>query len=338
MIFKEPFASLPVDINKYTRGTLVLVVGSNAYTGAAALSACAAERIGAGYTEVVTTPEARDVVRQASLSLVVRDRDRWDIGSLEPATSTHPFAIGLGSGFEGTVQERDLTAEILAKAQCSVLVDGSAFDFMGKKKMRKLLKRRKKNGYATIFTPHDGEAARLAKAAQIKLDKADRSSNARMLAQAYQAIVVLKGPCTYISDGDITTAMTLGTPALAKAGTGDVLAGIISGLLAQGVDPYKAALTGALVHALAGREAEQRFTETAVVASDLISFLPLVIAQMGSSNASDGMPGLVVEISDEDATSGSGEESQIGVDPNNNQTGLTGALFLDGADEEAKEE
>lgn len=337
MTYREPFAPLPADINKYTRGKLMLIVGSDAYTGSAALCACAAERIGAGYTEVITTPDACDIVRQASLSLVVRSRDQWDADSLKPAMSDHPFAVGLGSGFEGTDQEYELTVQILAKAQCPVLVDGSAFNYMGKKNIRKLLKKRKKSGYATIFTPHDGEAARLAKVAQIKLDKSDRASNAQVLAQIYQTIVVLKGPCTYISDGTTTTAMTIGTPALAKAGTGDVLAGIISGLLAQGIEPYKAALVGTLVHALAGREAEQRFTETAVVASDLISFLPLAIAQMKNQSVLGVMPDTAGVVSDGGVKSGT-EEGKIRADSTNDQAGLIDALFPDTLDEEAKEE
>lgn len=279
MTFKRPFEPLPEQINKYSRGKLVLIVGSSTYTGAAALSASAAERMGAGYTEVITSPEALTIVRQASYSLVVRDVNSWDIESLTPSTNEHPFAVGIGSGFEGSASEFVLTRAILERAQSPVLIDGKALDYVGHDEVRAILRRRKEQGYATVLTPHGGEAARLAQAATLQLDDANPAANAHELAVTFDAIVVLKGPDTYISDGTTTTSMTLGTPALAKAGTGDVLAGMISSLLAQGVEPLQAAITGSQVHAEAGREAARTLTETAVIASDLVNLLPLVIAK-----------------------------------------------------------
>lgn len=277
MIYREPFAPLPADINKYTRGKLILVVGSASYTGAAALASCAAERMGAGYTEVVTACEAVAVVRQASMSLVVHDRSTWSVQSLKPSTQSHPCAVGIGSGFEGSDEERALTYEVLQQAECPVLVDGMALSFMGKKKARKILDWRKEQGLATIFTPHGGEAARLAQAADIQLDQSDPAANVQLLATTYNVLLVLKGPQTFISDGEKITPMTAGTPALAKAGTGDVLAGMISSLLAQGIEPFEAAVVATTAHALAGREASSRFTEISVIASDLISFIPLAL-------------------------------------------------------------
>ena len=90
-------------------------------------------------------------------------------------------------------------------------------------------------------------------------------------------IAAVKGPETYVSDGDQVIRMSLGTPALAKAGTGDVLAGMIGALLAQGLDPLDAAVLGATLHAQAGRAAEARLTAICVTAEDVIEAIPQAV-------------------------------------------------------------
>lgn len=111
-------------------------------------------------------------------------------------------------------------------------------------------------------------------------------STARLLSDAYAATVVLKGPQTVIARGDGTYLMSRGTAALAKAGTGDVLAGIIGSLLCQGVAPEKAGYLGALLHARAGWHAAQDLTSVCVIPEDVVAYLPHAIRECLAARAS----------------------------------------------------
>lgn len=106
-------------------------------------------------------------------------------------------------------------------------------------------------------------------------------SLARELSLAYGAVVILKGPDTYISDGAQVVAMRRGTPALAKAGTGDVLAGVVGALLAQGIAPLDACVLGSTLHAEAGRLAAAELTDICVVPEDVIAYLPQAVRVVG---------------------------------------------------------
>lgn len=260
------------DANKYTRGKLTVVAGSDRYPGAAVLAARAGQRMGAGYTEVVTAPEAVDVVRIASPSLVVRPFESWKPNGRLVATEDKPCAVCIGPGFEGSEVEAGLVTRVLKRAACPVLVDGGGLAALIADKALKQLAKRGEGGLPTIITPHGGEAARLAK--PFSLPTVDSEQLAVGLSLALHAIVVLKGPITYVADGKRVEAMREGTPALAKAGTGDVLAGMIGALLAQGADPFEAAFAGAELHARAGQAAAGRLTDIAVTAEDVIEAIP----------------------------------------------------------------
>lgn len=264
------------DANKYSRGKLTIVAGSARYSGAAVLAALASQRMGAGYTEVVTDPSAVSLVRMASPSLVVRSEDDWKPSELKASTPEKPCAVCIGPGF--AVDDdvaADLVARVLKKAPCPVLVDGGGLARLATKKNLKSLAERHAEGLSTIITPHGGEAARLAQS--LGLPTGDAKRLAAGLSLATQAIVVLKGPDTYVSDGKRVERMTAGTPALAKAGTGDVLAGMIAAIVAQGVDAFNAAWLGASLHALAGVVAAETYTEISVVAEDVIAAIPQAI-------------------------------------------------------------
>lgn len=269
--------SLAADANKYSRGKLVVVAGSSRYPGAAVLAARAGQRMGVGYTEVITAKSAVNVVRMSSPSLVVRPFSQWSPAELPEALPEKPCAVCIGPGFVPGAEKSDrLVVSVLREARCPVLVDGGALGCLPTKAAVKQLRQRAENGYPTVVTPHGGEAARLAK--PLRLASADAEQVAAALALALQCVVVLKGPDTYLSDGRRTEVMTEGTAALAKAGTGDVLAGMISSLLAQGVDAFSAAMTGAVLHARAGVEAAKEFTEVAVCAEDVLEAIPQAIA------------------------------------------------------------
>lgn len=271
-----------VDANKYSRGKVVLVAGGAAYPGAACLAAYATERVGAGYTEVHCAPEAMTVLRGFRPTLVVRSWEAWLAGDAPElrGDERHPLAVLVGSGMgsEDDGQVR-LALRVLASVKAPVLVDGGALAALATSEGVSIASERSAEGLPTVLTPHGGEAARLAKAAGIDLGTDRPVDLARGLSEAYRATVVLKGPDTHICDAATGRAavMTQGTAALAKAGTGDVLAGMVAGLLAQALDPFDAALLATTLHAEAARAASAELTDIAVTALDVADAIPQAI-------------------------------------------------------------
>ena len=128
-----------------------------------------------------------------------------------------------------------------------------------------------------IITPHPGEMARLMKISVAEV-QADRISNALKLAEAYQTVVVLKGAHTVIAAPQgCAGVLPFNNPALAVAGTGDVLAGTIAGISAQGLGPFEAACCGAYLHGLAGEHWRNENGEAGLLASDLLPLLPKML-------------------------------------------------------------
>lgn len=247
------------DANKYTRGRLVLVAGSAAYPGAACLAALAAARMGAGYTEVVTEASAVALVQAFFPSLVVRDDVAWLGRAPLASSSDRPSACAVGSGFDADdVRTSRLLFHALDTVCAPVLVDGGAFAALASEAGRALCKKRFVAGCPTVVTPHLGEAVRLAEPFGLPIN--DPRSLASALSLAYGATVVLKGPVTWISDGETELCMDEGVPALAKAGTGDVLAGMIGSLLAQRLAPLDACLLATTLHAHAAGLAAEELT------------------------------------------------------------------------------
>lgn len=266
------------DVHKYSRGKLVVIGGAAAYPGAACLAAAASQRMGAGYTEVLCAPESVSAVRAFRPSLVVRSWEALAPSSFAAARSGRPVAYAVGSGFDAAddaSEAKRLVHRALKHAHAPLLVDGGGLATLASDKGRRLMRRRFVNGWPTVITPHAGEAARLA--APLELPTDDQGELARLLALAYGAIAVVKGPDTFISDGDEVVRVDEGTAALAKAGTGDVLAGMLGALLAQGLNPFDASVLAVTLHARAGRLAADRLTAISVIAEDVVAMIPAAI-------------------------------------------------------------
>lgn len=273
------------DANKYSRGKAVLVAGSASYPGAACMAAYATERVGAGYTEVYCAPEALPVLRSFRPTLVVRSWESWvprDMPQLR-SEEQRPVACLIGSGMDpDDEQQMRLALKVLANVEAPALVDGGAFTALATPEGGTVANERASKGLPTVLTPHAGEAARLAKGVGLDADASHPADLARALSAAYQATIVLKGPDTHIADAatERTAVMTQGTSALAKAGTGDVLAGIIAGFLAQGMDAFDAALLGTTLHAEAARAASADLTVISVTALDVADAIPEAIREL----------------------------------------------------------
>lgn len=269
------------DAHKYSRGKLTVVGGSVFFPGAAALAALASQRMGAGYVEVCAEDDVVNVVQGFAPSLVVRPWSAWDDALAPDARAGRPCACILGCGLDIYDRESSrLVQQVLAATRAPVVVDGGALGMFPSGGLASRLEQRARAGQISVITPHAGEAATLAEPFRIALD--DPSESARALAKAYHAVCVLKGPDTVISDGQDCYTMTQGSAALAKAGTGDVLAGMIGALLAQGLDVFDSCVLGATLHARAGVLAAEKLTAISVTPEDVIACIPDAIAEMAA--------------------------------------------------------
>ncbi|HEX4978439.1 MAG TPA: NAD(P)H-hydrate dehydratase, partial [Acidimicrobiales bacterium] len=247
------------DAHKYDAGVTV-VAGSPGMTGAAALTARAAFRAGAGYVRLGVPgvgASAAGATEAVGIELPARG---WAAAALAAGERMRAVAVGPGLGrAEGT--RRDV-AELLGGCSLPVVVDGDGLRSLGLPAPA---------ARPLVLTPHDGEYEHLAGAPVGD----DRLASARALAARTGATVLLKGPATIVADpGGEARFVTTGSPALATAGTGDVLTGVLAAFLAQGLAPLDAASVAACAHGLAARAARRG---AGLVASDIPDHLPSVL-------------------------------------------------------------
>ncbi len=255
--------------DKYRRGVLGLLAGSDRYTGAALLSTGGAVHGGAGMIRVVTADVAAVLVRQAWPETVISvhpDDPDWDLpGSVGRVQA---WVAGPGMGTDEGAAAR-LTA--IVRTDLPVLVDADGLTILSQH--QDLLPR----NAPTLITPHAGELARLLGADPADVE-ARRLEHARRAAAELGVTVLLKGSTTVIAapDGGPVLVNPTGTPWLATAGSGDVLSGLAGALLAQGLAPAQAGLAAAYLHGLAGRLAAAPDDAGAapIGASDLVRALP----------------------------------------------------------------
>ena len=271
------------DVNKYTRGKLVCVAGCAEFPGAAALAALAGQRMGAGYTQVFCAPEVVASVRAAAAPSVVVAP--WlQLCEVFRTKNCHPTAFLVGSGMQkNTPETHELVCSTLSGTTQPVLVDGGGIASLATSDARQVLKQRFINGLETVITPHAGEAKTLAD--EFGLPTNSPAKLAQLLSLAYGVVAVVKGPTTFVSNGNAAYKMNSGTQALAKAGTGDVLAGMIASLLAQGIKSLDACMLGATLHAHAGIIAAKKLTDICVVPEDVIAEIPAAVRQMSKATA-----------------------------------------------------
>lgn len=247
-----------------------LVAGSPGMTGAARLAASSAMRSGAGYLRA-STPGAGTVV-DAPVEAVVTAlaATGWADEVLDGLDRFRALGVGPGLGADEATAEQ--ARRLVAGATVPTVVDGDGLRALGAA-AGTVIGGRSDGGAAVVLTPHDGEFAALDGAPP----EADRFEAVRGLAASTGAVVLLKGPTTLVAspDGQVL-ASTSGDARLATAGSGDVLTGLILGLLAQGIPPARAAAAGALLHATAGALAWRR----GLVAGDLVDHLPAAFAEV----------------------------------------------------------
>lgn len=274
----------PLSAHKYDFGRVMVIGGSARYVGAPCLAAAAAARSGAGLVMLAGPESVRQV---ASIQLpeatyaeqtVTPETDPDQAASVIEANLGSVSAIVLGPGLgrsENTARflRQVLTARGTLDTPPPTVVDGDALSLLGEWPEWVSV-----SGPGLILTPHHGEMGRLLGTPAREVNQ-EPWSVARAQAQAWGQVVVLKGPFTAIVGPDGETWIHPGAnPALATAGTGDVLAGTIGGLVAQGLAPLPAALLGVWAHARAARRVLRRHGWQTLLASDLLPAVPGVLA------------------------------------------------------------
>ncbi len=243
------------DDTKYSAGAVLVVGGAPGLTGAVCLTAEAAFRADAGYVIVATPPASLPVIEARLLEAVKAPLQRVD--ELAERASALAIGPGLGRGQE----ERALVRRLLAELAVPAVVDADGLFELEPAEWPA----------PRVLTPHSGELGRLLGEESRWVD-AHRLEAVRRAADTYRCVVLLKGADTLVAaPGAGVLVSTSGTPALATAGTGDVLTGVVAAFLAKGIDARLAAAAAAFVH---GRAAELVPRERGVVASDVIAALP----------------------------------------------------------------
>ena len=270
------FPKRRVDAHKGDFGKLLLLCGSRGYTGAPYFAAMGALRVGAGLVYlgvpesiygiaavklqepvVFPLPECGGQLSEGAIEEILLRLPRMDGVLIGPG-------LGLGSGCFQVLEA------VLRHAACPVVVDADGITLLSRH--MDILRGRTA---PTILTPHEGEFTRL-----FGPVGPDRMAGARKAAGESGCIVVLKGHRTCITDGNRDYVNPTGNPGMAVGGSGDVLAGIITGLLGQGIDPLEAAALGAWLHGAAGDVCARELGEYGMLPSDLLEVLPRLLRKL----------------------------------------------------------
>jgi hydroxyethylthiazole kinase-like uncharacterized protein yjeF len=257
-------------VHKNSFGHVLIVAGSESMLGAAALTGLAAMRAGAGLV-TCAIPRHLNLTLQKKLSPVIMT---LPLPQKNPYTvlkkSFDKFnAMAIGPGLGQASGVRALILKLIAESPKPLVIDADALNALAKKPETLL-----KNKGIKILTPHPGEMARLIGKSRDYVE-ANRKKAALDFAKTYKSIVLLKGHNTLVvsPEGNVYTNRT-GNSGMATAGSGDVLAGMITALVGQGIEAFEAACAAACLHGKAGDMAAKSKTKAAMIATDIIEFIP----------------------------------------------------------------
>jgi hydroxyethylthiazole kinase-like uncharacterized protein yjeF len=273
--------------HKGTYGHAGIIAGSVGKTGAAALAAKAALRSGAGLVTVATPASANTALEAKLLEVMTAPMPETEAKTLARSGFecllsfvNERSAVAIGPGLTTHPETVELVQALIPRLGKPSVLDADALNALaGHTDVLSGCK------IVPILTPHPGEMARLTEhTASSQSVNADRIGTATRFAQRHGVVVVLKGARTVVADPDGRTAICpTGNPGMATAGTGDVLTGIITGLLAQRLPGWDAACAGVYLHGLAGDLAAADLGQAGMTAGDLLERIPHAIAQTGAS-------------------------------------------------------
>jgi NAD(P)H-hydrate epimerase len=261
--------------SKFKSGVVVIAGGARGLTGAPTMAALAAMRTGAGYVQVAvpaSTEPTFDLKLMEAMTHGMPEDDGAHVPQgVDPVLELceRAGALVLGPGIGRTDGALEWAREVARRAPVPVLIDADGLNAHAGQ-----LDSLRERQAPTVLTPHEGELGRLLGIESDQVQAA-RLECAREAVERSGCIVVLKGDDTIVGTPEGVAAISPGaTPALATAGTGDVLSGLIGALLSKGMHPLEAAAAGVLAHARAGRVAAGRFGANHVIAGDVIDAIP----------------------------------------------------------------
>ena len=267
---KLRLAARPRYSHKGYYGHVLVIGGDYGYSGAVRLAGEAALRIGAGLVSVATRPEHAQWLNIGRPELMC-----YGIGSSADLANLliKASVVVVGPGLGRTAWGKELFIGLInaihaADAGKYLVIDADALYFLSHARIK---------NPNWILTPHTGEAARLLHVATATIES-DRFESASDIQRRYDGITVLKGSGTVVAAKDELAVSNTGNPGMASGGMGDVLSGVIGGLLAQGLPPKHAAQQGVYLHGLAGDKAADYYGERGLLASDLLPYLSQVVA------------------------------------------------------------
>jgi NAD(P)H-hydrate epimerase len=272
----------PRDGHKGTFGTVVVLAGSQGFTGAAYLASMGAARSGAGIVRLLVAQSIYPILAQKCTEVIV-----GPVPEISPGVVGHASLSGILRGFAGAdagvigpglgrdASTRRLIEDLVPRVAAPLVLDADALNLLSEH--RTILPRLSPQ---IVLTPHPAEFGRLS-GLETSAVQQDRRGIASRFAKVWNKVVVLKGAGTVIAapDGRVTLN-PIATPALASGGTGDVLAGLIAGLMGQKLPPFEAAVTGVHLHSVAGIDLEASIGRAGVLASDLLPQLPRVMERL----------------------------------------------------------
>ncbi len=245
--------------NKGTFGKILNISGSEYMSGAAYLSSVSALKVGAGYVELASEERVLNAVATLAPEVV--------LASIDKISEISATVLLIGCGLSTSKKAKDIFNMVIP-SEIPTVIDADGLNILSQTNLKL-----NKN---VILTPHPKEASRLLGCTLEEILN-NMEKSAKKISEKFNCITVLKSHRTIITDGEKIYYNTTGNSALAKAGSGDVLAGMISGLLAQKMNSFDAAVLGVYLHGLAGDIAKNDLTAYGVLASDTIRYIPYAI-------------------------------------------------------------
>ena len=268
-------------------GRVFLLAGSMGMSGAAALCTMGALRVGAGLVTLGIPKSLHDPMVEKLTEAMLKVLPETKEGSLSlqalpelASTMERMEAIGIGPGLSQQPQTKELVRRLLPAVRKPLVLDADGLNALAEEVdvLKKLL-------LPIILTPHPGEMARLIRQSSDEVQR-DRQRTAVEFAKTYRVVVVLKGHETVVASFDGSSYINeTGNPGMASGGAGDVLTGMITGLLGQKLGLFEAACLGAYLHGLAGDLAAAERGQVGLIASDIVDRIPQAIKQYQSSPA-----------------------------------------------------
>jgi NAD(P)H-hydrate epimerase len=261
---------------KNTYGHSLLICGSKNMIGAAILATGAALRSGCGLVSVHIPYDER-IAMQTNYPSAILSFDKSPVFSVMPDEITKYNAIGIGCGLMTCAETKNVFEIFLKSVKVPLVIDADALNILSMNK--ELLKFIPQN---SVLTPHLGELKRLVGEWE---NEEDKSLKIMELSSKIKSVIIVKGAHTaiYLPDGKVYFNST-GNPGMAKGGCGDVLTGLITGLLARGYNSFEAAVLGVYFHGLAGDKAMEKYGQESMNSRDLLEFLKIYHTEMPENN------------------------------------------------------